>query len=138
MVARLLVLVGLLAGCDSNALSLTTPGSYSASLAPDYLEGDAPTTIVLTFEGIDDVSDATGDPATWQVAADDLDALYLDGYRFISNFQVELDLAALLPECVGQTTPGCERASVGQHTIALQISNHYGTFAVQATVIVFP
>ncbi|MEZ4475214.1 MAG: hypothetical protein R3F60_31365 [bacterium] len=127
-----------LAACQSNALSLSSPGSYGARFEPDYLEGDGVSTLILTFDDIDDPGDATGDPATWQVVADDLDGLFLDGYKFLSNFQVEVKLAPLVPECVGVESPGCQRAAVGSHEVALQISNHYGTFAVQTTVIVFP
>ena len=125
-------------GCQSNALSLSDPGSYGARFEPDYLEGDGVSTLILTFDDIDDVHDATGDPATWQVTADELDGLFLDGYKFLSNFQVEVELAPLVPACVGVISPGCQRAAVGSHDVTLQITNHYGTFAVETTVIVFP
>lgn len=131
-----LALVGLLGGCESNALSLDDPTRYTGSLTPDYVEGRA-AAVVLTFDGIDAVSDLTGDPTTWQVAADDLGELYLEGFKFLSNFQVELDLATQRPGC-DEETAGCERASLGQHALTLQISNHYGTFTVQTTVLVFP
>lgn len=128
-------LAGVLA-CESNALSLDDPTRYTATLEPDYVEGRV-ATVVLTFDNIDATGDRTGDPTTWQVAADDLGELYLEGYKFLSNFQVELDLATRLAGC-DEDSPGCERASPGQHALTLQISNHYGTFTVQTTVLVFP
>jgi hypothetical protein len=133
---RALALASVLGGCESNALSLDDPTRYTASLTPDYVEGRV-AEVVLTFDGIDAVSDPTGDPTTWQVAADDLGELYLEGFKFLSNFQVELDLATQRPGC-DEETAGCERAALGQHALTLQISNHYGTFTVQTTVLVFP
>lgn len=121
-----------LAGCDSTALSLDDPSVYTASLTPDYVEGSDPAVIVLAFEDVANLTDATGDPAGWQVSIVEFGApgLYLAGYRFLSNFQIELTVALEDPE--GSTRP------IGQHTLVLQISNHYGTFTTSSSLLVFP
>ena len=118
---------------------VTVPPKEGRNVLVKHTPEDGPLVaeVVLTFDGIDAVSDPTGDPTTWQVAADDLGELYLEGFKFLSNFQVELDLATQRPGC-DEETAGCERAALGQHALTLQISNHYGTFTVQTTVLVFP
>lgn len=125
-------LVALLMGCDSTALSLDDPSVYTASLEPDYIEGSEPAQLILAFDDVAELSDGTGDPSGWQVSIIDFGApgLYLAGYRFLTNFQIELTVALDDPE--GSTRP------IGQHTLVLQVSNHYGTFTTSSSLLVFP
>lgn len=122
----------LTAACDSTALSLDDPSVYTASLEPDYVEGSEAAQLILAFDDVADLDDGTGDPTGWQVSIVDFGApgLYLAGYRFLSNFQIELTVALEDPE--GSTRP------IGQHTLVLQVSNHYGTFTTSSSLLVFP
>lgn len=119
-------------GCESTALSLDNPSEYQAVLEPDYLEGTAAAEIVLVFDGVADVDDNTGDSSGWQVSIVEFGApgLYLAGYRFLSNFKVQLTVALEDPD--GTSRP------IGQHDLILKISNHYGTFTTAASLLVFP
>ncbi|MGK0360458.1 MAG: hypothetical protein ACI9U2_002771 [Bradymonadia bacterium] len=119
-------------GCESTALSLDNPSEYQAVLEPDYLEGTAAAEIVLVFDGVADVDDNTGDSSGWQVSIIEFGApgLYLAGYRFLSNFKVQLTVALEDPD--GASRP------IGQHDLILQISNHYGTFTATTSLLVFP
>lgn len=120
------------AGCDSTALSLDDPSEYQATLEPDYIEGSEAATLVLSFDDVADLGDVTGDASGWQVSIVEFGApgLYLAGYRFLSNFQIELTVALEDPE--GASRP------IGQHTLVLQVSNHYGTFTTSSSLLVFP
>lgn len=121
-----------LLGCESTALSLDDPSQYQAVLEPDYLEGTSAAELVLVFDGVANVDDNTGDSAGWQVSIVEFGApgLYLAGYRFLSNFKVQLTVALEDPE--GSSRP------IGQHDLTLQISNHYGTFITTTSLLVFP
>lgn len=131
---RLILLGCMLAslGCESSALSLDDPSAYHAVLQPDYLEGSSAAELLLVFDGVADLDDNTGDSAGWQVSIVEFGApgLYLAGYRFVSNFKIELTVALEDPE--GSSRP------IGQHDLVLQISNHYGTFTTTTSLLVFP
>lgn len=130
--AAICVCLWALIGCESTALSLDDPSAYPAVLEPEYIEGTAPAQLTLMFDGVSDVDDNTGDSAGWQVSIIDFGApgLYLAGYRFLSNFQIEITVAFEDPD--GSSRP------IGQHELILQVTNHYGTFETTASLLVFP
>jgi hypothetical protein len=128
----LLCLCLLVVGCESTALSLDDPSAYPATLEPEYIEGSDPAQLTLVFDDVSAVGDTTGDSSGWQVSIVEFGApgLYLAGYRFISNFQIELTVALEDPD--GSSRP------IGQHDLILQVTNHYGTFQTTASLLVFP
>lgn len=108
------------AGCESTALSLTDPSSINVELIPQYMAGATETIDVeLTFLGVEDPDDDTGEPQGRVVIDWDLgQGLELRSAEFQSNFRLTVTIVRYAD------------AATGVRTVSLQIQNAYGTFVL--------
>ncbi len=122
----LLLLAVLLTGCESTALDLTDPSLFNVTFEPPYLEGEDETSeVLLTFAGVDDPDDSTGEEGTRQVIETDLGGLGLDAWEFESNFKLRLVLRRYT------STPS------GTYLLNVSITNAYGPFVASGEFFVF-